>query len=191
MWKEAGVSYDGFPGLSKTTPFACLREVGWYPKVTNSARRSRRRLGFTEFTFFQTEYGTPSGPGAEEGEDLASAAAISSLVSGRAEGVVVEAAPRWELRFWGEKVIQESFVDFKLGVGPREFGETQGLAGRDESFRRPDIVACCFCQEIGPVGIFGLLYRLEVALSRGTGDTHVCFPAVLLGQPAGFCILLT
>ena len=38
------------------------------------------------FTFFQTEYGTPSGPGAEEGEDLARAAAISSLVRGAAEG---------------------------------------------------------------------------------------------------------
>ena len=35
---------------------------------------------------FQTEYGTPSGPGAEEGEDLDSAAAISSLVRGSAEG---------------------------------------------------------------------------------------------------------
>ena len=38
------------------------------------------------FTLFQTEYGTPSGPGAEEGEDLARAAAISSLVRGTAEG---------------------------------------------------------------------------------------------------------
>ena len=38
------------------------------------------------FTLFQTEYGTPSGPGAEEGEDLARAAAISSLVTGTAEG---------------------------------------------------------------------------------------------------------
>ena len=38
------------------------------------------------FTFFHTEYGTPSGPGAEEGEDLARALEISSLVSGTAEG---------------------------------------------------------------------------------------------------------
>ena len=38
------------------------------------------------FTFFQTEYGTPLGPGADEGEDLARALAISSLVSGTAEG---------------------------------------------------------------------------------------------------------
>ena len=38
------------------------------------------------FTFFQTEYGTPSGPRADEGEDLARAAATFSLVSGTAEG---------------------------------------------------------------------------------------------------------
>ena len=80
--KEEGVSYDGFPGLSRTTPLACLSVVGWYPKATSGARRSRRRLGLTAFTFFQTEYGTPSGPGAEEGEDLARAAAISSLLRG-------------------------------------------------------------------------------------------------------------
>ena len=38
------------------------------------------------FTLFQTEYGTPSGPGTEEGEDLARAAAITPLVRGTAEG---------------------------------------------------------------------------------------------------------
>ena len=85
MRKEAGVSYEGFPGLSKTTPFAGLGDVEWYPKVTNGARRSRRRLGSMLITLFKTEDGTPSGSGAEEGEDLASAAAISSLVSGTAE----------------------------------------------------------------------------------------------------------
>ena len=87
MRKEAWVSYDGFPRLAKMTPFACLREVGSYPKVTNGARRSKRRLGFVLFTLFQTEYGTPSGPGADEGEDLASSSAISSLVSGTAKGL--------------------------------------------------------------------------------------------------------
>ena len=38
------------------------------------------------FTLFETEYGTPSGPGAEDGEDLVRAAVISSLVRGTAEG---------------------------------------------------------------------------------------------------------
>ena len=28
IWKEDGVSYDGLPGLSRTTPFACLSVVG-------------------------------------------------------------------------------------------------------------------------------------------------------------------
>ena len=59
---------------------------GVVPKATSGASRSRRRLGLTAFTVFHTEYGTPSGPGAETGEDLASAAAISSLVRGSAEG---------------------------------------------------------------------------------------------------------
>ena len=56
------------------------------------------------FTFFQTEYGTPSGPGADEWEDLAKAAAISSLVRGAGGGVAVKAAPWGELGFRGEKV---------------------------------------------------------------------------------------
>ena len=60
--------------------------VGWYPKATNGARRSRSRLGLVTFTLFQTEYGTPLGPGAEESEDLARAAVISSLVRGTDEG---------------------------------------------------------------------------------------------------------
>ena len=38
------------------------------------------------FTLVQTEYGTLSGPGVKEGEDLARAAAISSLMRGTAEG---------------------------------------------------------------------------------------------------------
>ena len=38
------------------------------------------------FTFFHTEYGTRSGSGAEEEDDLARALEISSFVSGTAEG---------------------------------------------------------------------------------------------------------
>ena len=44
-----------------------------------------RRVEFKVFTFFQTEYGTLSGLGAEEGEDLARVSYISSLVSGTAD----------------------------------------------------------------------------------------------------------
>ena len=85
--REDGVSYDGFPGLSRTTPFACLSVVVWYPKATSGARRSKTRLWLVILTLFQTEYGTPSRPGAEEVEDLARVAAISSLVRGRLRGV--------------------------------------------------------------------------------------------------------
>jgi len=38
------------------------------------------------FTFFHTEYGIPSGPGADEGELLERAVLISSSVRGGAEG---------------------------------------------------------------------------------------------------------
>jgi len=38
------------------------------------------------FTFFHTADRMPSGPGAEEGENLLSTCLISSLVSGSAEG---------------------------------------------------------------------------------------------------------
>jgi len=32
--KEAGESYEGTPGLSRITPLAVFRELGWYPKDT-------------------------------------------------------------------------------------------------------------------------------------------------------------
>ena len=41
--------------------------------------------GFMRLTLFQTEYGIPSGPGAEEGEDLERASLTSSSVRGGAE----------------------------------------------------------------------------------------------------------
>jgi len=42
--------------------------------------------GLAMFIFFHTEYGSPSGPGAEEGELLERASLTSSLVRGVAEG---------------------------------------------------------------------------------------------------------
>ena len=56
------------------------------PEGDQWGQKVQEEVGLTTFTLFQTEYGTPSGPGAEEGEDLASAAAISPLVRGSAEG---------------------------------------------------------------------------------------------------------
>ena len=57
----------------------------------------------------------------------------------------VEAAPRWELRFRGKKVIQEGFVNLNRGIGPGEFWETRGLSGSDKFLRRPYVVGCRFC----------------------------------------------
>jgi len=82
--KEEGDSYEGFPGLSSTTPFELFSEAGWYPKLTSRARVWRRIDGFILLTLFQTEYGIPSGPGAEVGEHLESADDISSGVRGGA-----------------------------------------------------------------------------------------------------------
>jgi len=45
--------------------------------------------GLTRLTRFHTEYGIPSGPGAEEGEDLERASLISFLERGIAEGSFV------------------------------------------------------------------------------------------------------
>jgi len=42
--------------------------------------------GLMRVTFFHTEYGIPSGPGAEEGELLERASLISSFVRGEADG---------------------------------------------------------------------------------------------------------
>ena len=52
--KDAGVSYEGLPGLSRMTPFACLRQGGWYPKETRGERSSKRIAEFMAFTLFQT-----------------------------------------------------------------------------------------------------------------------------------------
>jgi len=74
------------PGLSRTTPLAFFKDEGWYPNVTRGERSSRMIEGLMRFTLFHTEYGTPSGPGAEEGELLARASLMSSTVRRTAEG---------------------------------------------------------------------------------------------------------
>jgi len=45
--------------------------------------------GLMRFTFFHTEYGIPSGPGADQGELLERVSLISSSVRGEAEGFFV------------------------------------------------------------------------------------------------------
>ena len=38
-------SYDGLPGLSRTTPFAFFIEEGWWPKRSREPRREVRFSG--------------------------------------------------------------------------------------------------------------------------------------------------
>ena len=68
--------------MSSTTPFEPFSDAGWYPKRTSGASRLRRIDGLILLTCFQVEYGIQSGPGAEVGEQLERAAAISSVVRG-------------------------------------------------------------------------------------------------------------
>ena len=82
--KEEGDSYKGIPGLSGTTPFEPFSEVGWYPRLTNGARVRRRIDEFILLTSFKVEYGILSGSGAEVGEHLERADAMSSVVRGGA-----------------------------------------------------------------------------------------------------------
>ena len=77
-----GESYEGLPGLSRTMPSALLRVRGWEPYATRGASRLRIRWGATRCTLFQTELGVMSGPGADDGEERASALLISSVDSG-------------------------------------------------------------------------------------------------------------
>ena len=45
MRNEDGESYEGLPGLSRTTPFAIFIEEGWWPKRSRGLRRAVRMSG--------------------------------------------------------------------------------------------------------------------------------------------------
>ena len=93
----------------------------------------------------------------------------------------MKAASCWEVGFRGEEVIQEGSVNLHRGVGLGKVREALGLAGSDELFCRPYVVGCGPSQEVGPVGVFSPLDRLEVTLPREPGEGHEVFRAVLLG----------
>ena len=76
-------------------------------------------------------------------------------------------------------MVQEGFVTLNRGVSPGEVGETRDLAWSDEPFRYPNVVGCGPTQEVGPVGVLGLLNRLEVSLPQEPGEAHETFRAVL------------
>ena len=78
--------------------------------------------------------------------------------------MAVEAAPRREIGFGGEKVAQEGFVDLNRGVGPGEARKTWDLAGRDELLCRPNVVGSGPSEEIRPVGVLSSFDRLEIPL---------------------------
>ena len=81
------------------------------------------------FTLFQTEYGTPSGPGAEEGEDLARAAAISSLVRGTAEGCRWRRPGIGSSGFGGKKWVRRASLISTGELAPGRSGNRGVLRG--------------------------------------------------------------
>jgi len=111
MRNDAGESYEALPGLSRTTPFAVFNVGGWYPKATRGERRSSRIAGLRRLTFFHTECGMPSGPGAEEGDHWLRACLISSPVKGGVEGSLDRRSLGRRGCFGGKKVIQKGFVE--------------------------------------------------------------------------------
>jgi len=51
--KEEQHSYEGFPGLSRTTQLATFWEARWSPRVIKGERVWRRMLGLIALTHFQ------------------------------------------------------------------------------------------------------------------------------------------
>jgi len=142
------------------------------------------------FTFFHTEYGIPSGPGADQGELLERASLISSLVRGGAEGFFVRRPLLGRGLLGGKKVIQECVVDC-YGVGSiREGGKAGGLLWGDQLFGCPDVVRGGFCEEIGPVGSLRSFYGLEIAeFNLSCCGVEVGGPQ-FFGLASSFCELL-
>ena len=84
--------------------------------------------------FFQTEYGTPSGPGADVGEDLARAALISSLVSGMAEGCWWRRARSGSSGFGGKKWFRRAVLISTGDSAPGRSGNRGVLRGATNFF---------------------------------------------------------
>ena len=78
---DDGELYEGVSASTRTTPFTIFIEEGWWRKRSRGPRRDVRISGAMRGRDFQTEYGTVSGHGAEEGEHSHSGAEISSALS--------------------------------------------------------------------------------------------------------------
>ena len=83
----------------------------------------------TLFTFFQTEYGTPSGPGAGEGENLARAAVIFSLVRWSAEEWRWRRPRRWSSGFAGKKWSRRALLISTGELASGRSGKRETLQG--------------------------------------------------------------
>ena len=92
-----------------------------------------------------------SEPGAEGGEDLERAWAISSLGWGSLEGWGPSLPCLGGGRPWGRKVVKESLVACGMGIGFGKGEEPRGFSVEYELFRYPYILRGGFGQEGGPV----------------------------------------
>jgi len=76
----------GLAGLVQDHPIRRFQLGGVVAEQHQGERSSRMIARLIKLTSFHTAWGTPLGPGAEEGEDLGRLSLISSLVTGIAEG---------------------------------------------------------------------------------------------------------
>jgi len=102
------------------------------------------------WTFFHGAYGMPSGPRAEEGEDLLRTCLISSAVRGLARGFLLEVG------------VQEGFVAGDQVGSTCAEGVSRLLSWGEKRFGRPHVLGGCLGKEIRPVGSIGPLDGLEV-----------------------------
>jgi len=82
-------------------------------------------VGLTRLTFFHTGYGTPSGPGAEEGEDLETVSVTSSDVRGAAEGFLLRRPVLARGSLGGKKWSSRALL---IATGPEALGR-EGTLG--------------------------------------------------------------
>ena len=92
------------------------------------------------FTLFQAGYGTPSGLGADEGEDLARVLASSSLVSGITDVLRQRRSLGGRSGLGGEKCLRSASLILTGESAPGRSGKRGVLRRATNSFRRPDIV---------------------------------------------------
>jgi len=147
--------------------------------------------GLILFTHFHTEYGTPLGPGAEEGELLERVSLISTQARWEAEGFFA----RRPLLGRGSLVGKKWFKSTLLTATGSETSWGEGTLGvflGVTSFFGPrDVVWGGFCKEIAPVGGFCPFDGFKVAeLGRSCCGVGVGGPEPL-SLAGSFCEFLS